>query len=567
MYTDYFQLRQPPFSIAPDPRYLFMSRRHREALAHLLYGVEGGGGFVLLTGEIGAGKTTICRCLLEQVPDNCKVAYIFNPKLSVAELLRSVCDEFGLSVPEGQPGSVKDYVDALNTYLLAQHAQNRNSVLIIDEAQNLSADVLEQLRLLTNLETNSTKLLQIILIGQPELRAMVARPELEQLAQRMIARYHLGALSEAETSEYILHRLAVAGLSGPMPFRASAAKLIHRITRGIPRRINLLCDRCLLGAYAGNMHQIDQRVVRRAAVEIFGSANAPDKSNRQSDRSPQLARWSIGVTGVLFGIAAGALAASTFWKTPGPVIGAPAAAAPAAAAAQSASHPRIVNSPSALVDLNDAFVTMAEDEASAYRQLMQLWGMTIAAENPCLVAQASGVQCYVGNGGFSELLVLDRPAVLKLFDKDGKPHYALLTELSARAATLRVGAATYTVHPTALARHFRGSFATVWKAPLGFNDKITLGDHGPAVDWLAASLAALNSAQTNETQAGQDTDRGRVANQALDQTLMRKLKDFQIAQGLKPDGIAGPKTMMYVNRAVGVDEPRLQKTTFAASGK
>ncbi|WP_141104187.1 ExeA family protein, partial [Noviherbaspirillum denitrificans] len=207
MYTKFFRLAQAPFSISPDPRYLFMSERHREALAHLLYGVDAGGGIVLLTGDIGTGKTTICRCFLEQVPANCNVAYIFNPKLTVTELLQSVCEEF--HVPLDKPAAgVKDYIDVLNRFLLAEHADGKNNVLVIDEAQNLSADVLEQLRLLTNLETNERKLLQIILIGQPELRAMLARPELEQLAQRVIAHYHLTALSEEETASYVQHRMA-----------------------------------------------------------------------------------------------------------------------------------------------------------------------------------------------------------------------------------------------------------------------------------------------------------------------------------------------------------------------
>ncbi len=190
MYAPFFGLQHPPFSIAPDPRYLFMSERHREALAHLLYGLDAGGGFVLLTGEIGTGKTTVCRCFLEQIPAHCNVAYIFNPKLTVPELLRSICDEFGVAHQAAAPGveTVKDCLDPLNAFLLQQHAAGRNNVLIIDEAQNLASDVLEQLRLLTNLETSERKLLQIILIGQPELRAMVAAPELEQLAQRVIAR-------------------------------------------------------------------------------------------------------------------------------------------------------------------------------------------------------------------------------------------------------------------------------------------------------------------------------------------------------------------------------------------
>jgi len=267
MYAPFFGLEHPPFSIAPDPRYLFMSERHREALAHLLYGLDGGGGFVLLTGEIGTGKTTVCRCFLEQIPASCNVAYIFNPKLTVQELLRSICDEFGVAHRPAVPGAetAKDCIDPLNDFLLQAHAAGRSSVLIIDEAQNLRLDVLEQLRLLTNLETNERKLLQIILIGQPELRTMVAHPRLEQLAQRVIARYHLDALTRQETAQYIAHRLAVAGWRGPLPLERRALARVHALTGGVPRRINLLCDRALLGAYSRGEREVRAGTLRQAA--------------------------------------------------------------------------------------------------------------------------------------------------------------------------------------------------------------------------------------------------------------------------------------------------------------
>ena len=282
MYMRFFGLKQEPFSLAPDPRYLYMSKRHREALAHLLYGVGGGGGFVLLSGEIGAGKTTVCRCFLEQIPKRCNVAYIFNPKLTVLELVKSVCDEFRIPVhgTRGHPPTVKTYVDALNEFLLKTHAVGQNNVLIIDEAQMLSVDVLEQLRLLTNLETNERKLLQIVLIGQPELRTMLERPDLEQLAQRVIARFHLKALSSKETEHYIRHRLSVAGMTRSIPFDRKALQRIHEIARGVPRRINLLCDRAMLGAYAHGKTGIDSEVVEKAAREVFGKSepNGPDRA-------------------------------------------------------------------------------------------------------------------------------------------------------------------------------------------------------------------------------------------------------------------------------------------------
>lgn len=272
MYEQAFGLLHDPFSIAPDPRFLFMSGQHREALAHLMYGLTGGGGFVLLTGEIGSGKTTLCRCALQQLPPHCDVAYIYNPRLTTAELLQTVCEEFRLEPPGTGVASrgVKPWVDAINTYLLAQHAAGRHSVLVIDEAQNLSPKVLEQLRLLTNLETNERKLLQIILVGQPDLRDLVARPELDQLSQRVIARYHLGPLNQAETVDYVTQRLRVAGLRGAVPFTPRALRWVHRSARGVPRRINLVCGRALLGAYAKGVSVADHRLVAAAAQEVLG---------------------------------------------------------------------------------------------------------------------------------------------------------------------------------------------------------------------------------------------------------------------------------------------------------
>ena len=343
MYVDYFGLKQAPFSIAPDPHYLFMSERHREALAHLLYGLGSGGGFVLLTGEIGAGKTTVCRCFLGQIPKRCNVAYIFNPKLTVVELMRSVCDEFLVPYPEREPGTatVTDYLDPLNAFLLRTHGVGQNNVLIIDEAQNLSADVLEQLRLMTNLETLERKLLQIILIGQPELREMVAQPGLQQLAQRVIARFHLEALTEPETAQYIRHRLAVAGMTGPIPFLGDTLQRIHRLCRGVPRRINLLCDRALLGAYASGKVVVDRAIVDKAAREVFGdsevSASLAGASRRKALRVALAGGLAIGL----------AVGAAAFAGAPWLVerLRRPAVTVPVPAPASAASPPALAASP------------------------------------------------------------------------------------------------------------------------------------------------------------------------------------------------------------------------------
>ena len=418
MYAKFFGLRQEPFSIAPDPRYLFMSERHREALAHLLYGLRGGGGFVLLTGEIGAGKTTVCRCFLEQIPKRCNVAYIFNPKLTVIELLKTVCDEFRIPLDPARlrTDTVKEYLDPINEFLLKTHAVGQNNVLIIDEAQNLSADVLEQLRLLTNLETSERKLLQIILIGQPELREMLARPELEQLAQRVTARYHLKALSPAESSQYIRHRLGVAGLSGTVPFDREARKRIHQLSRGVPRRINLLCDRSLLGAYADGRSRVDRAMVDKAAVEVFGEGDVAVPTSARGTRVTALAAAAgLLIGAALFGIVG--------WATDGSRKQVAAITAPVKAASAAASVPvAAASQPSAPVagappvDPAAVLKLSLHSESDAWRELAPWWKASLAEGDPCQAAQRQQLQCFKSDGGLALIRQLSRPSMLTLYD-------------------------------------------------------------------------------------------------------------------------------------------------------
>ncbi|MFC0169467.1 AAA family ATPase [Pseudoduganella danionis] len=570
MYTHYFHLKQPPFSIAPDPRYLFMSERHREALAHLLYGVGSGGGFVLLTGEIGAGKTTVCRCFMEQIPENCKLAYIFNPKLSVEELLLSICDEFGIVLPAHGAGavSVKTYVDAINAYLLASHAQGRNNVLIIDEAQNLSAAVLEQLRLLTNLETSERKLLQIILIGQPELRSMVAQPELEQLAQRVIARYHLGSLTAAETGAYVEHRLAVAGAVASAPFPRTLMPLLHKLTKGVPRRINLLCDRALLGAYVENQPQVTRAILRKAAAEVFASTEA----GRAAQPS---ARWSMLAAGVLGGVllsagvwlaygrasssvAASAPSAVAATTVPAAAARASAAAAltPAPASAQPAAAtaaPALAQQAAGTVPTTAAAVAgTAYNQADALRALAARWDLKLPDGEPCALAARLNLRCLTAKGGLEELRQLDRPAVLTLHDDPVQPNYLLLTALDDDYATL-LGAdgKPQRIKLAALEARYSGEFSTYWRAPRSWRDEVSAGDKGPDVDWLARRLAQIYGLKKP------------AEGQPLNAALRTRLTEFQNEQKLKADGVAGPKTFIRLYQQGGVREPRL----LAAEGK
>jgi len=241
MYTSFFGLNEKPFSITPDPRYLFMSERHGEALAHLVYGVTESGGFMQLTGEVGTGKTTLVRTLLlNRMPANADVAVVLNPQLSAREFLVSICEELGITVPEDR-GSIKALIDALNHHLLDAHAEGRRTILVVDEAQNLAPDVLEEVRLLTNLETAKQKLLQIILVGQPELRELLARNDLRQLAQRITGRYHLEPLSRDETAAYVEHRLKVAGALGEV-FDYGAKREVFRLSQGVPRLVNVMAE-------------------------------------------------------------------------------------------------------------------------------------------------------------------------------------------------------------------------------------------------------------------------------------------------------------------------------------
>jgi general secretion pathway protein A len=595
MYAPYFGLQRDPFSIAPDPHFLYLSESHREALAHLLYGLGGGGGFVLLTGEIGAGKTTVCRAFLEQIPATCKVAYIFNPRLSVPELLATVCEEFGVAVAarEGSAPSIKDHVDALNTFLLAQHAAGGQAVLIIDEAQALDAAVLEQLRLLTNLETRERKLLQIILIGQPELRELLARPELEQLAQRVIARYHLPALSAGETGPYVRHRLAVAGPAASVPFDASALAAVHRLTGGIPRRINLLCDRALLGAYAHGQRSIDRAGVEQAAREVFGGEAPRRTAQRQApwmaalaavlvlavllvvvwrppERSgPPGAGATVAGTGVAQSDAAGSGAsaglrtgagassngggngvrndlasggATGAGAAPAPAQGsAPGAATTASAAAPAAAPAPADNGPVAL----DVLLAAAHrDESAALGELAGLWRLRLLpapGADPCAALAAAGLACYRSSGALAALRPLDRPALLVLRDAANRPVWVLLTALDGERATLQTGGRAWPMELAALGAAWRGEFTTLWRTPPGWAG----GVGSPALQgWVAGQLAQLVS--TGAAEGGGPTP-----------SLREQVRAFQIVQGLSPDGIAGPMTLMRLNQAIGVAEPRL----------
>lgn len=537
MYRHYFGLVEAPFSIAPDPRYLYLSQRHQEALAHLLYGVNGDGGFVLLTGEVGAGKTTVCRCLLQQIPASCDVAYIFNPKLTVAELLSTICVEFGIAVPPGNT-SVKVFVDCINAYLLDAHARDRHTVLIIDEAQNLSPVVLEQMRLLTNLETNERKLLQIILIGQPELAVMLARPELRQLSQRIIARYHLGPLTKAEVAAYVRHRLEIAGAQRQL-FPASLMGRLYRLSGGVPRVINVLCDRALLGAYVQEKERVDRATLGQAAREVLPEAP------RRSLILPLLA--------ILIVVLAGAFAMTLHQLDQRERAMATRAMTAAVTAASNAKSPaendaaKSTDPAAPLVDALEwpAAEPRARSEQLAYAALFRVWGADYQWADACRQAEGLGLRCRSARAGLDELRQLNRPAMLVMRDDRG-PFHAALIALDDNSATFVIGAESTTVALGALATQWSGQYTLFWRLPTNARETIRAGERGSAVQWLIGQLALAQ---------GQVADSGK--DPVFDGDLLRQVKQFQLAQGLIPDGMVGPQTVMRLADIGDTSAPKL----------
>lgn len=458
MYHQYFGLSESPFSISVNPRYLFMSPRHRDALAHLLYGVGSGGGFILLTGEVGTGKTTINRCLLEQLPDTTDLAIVLNPALSAIELLATVCDEFGIDYPKGT-GSLKFLTDALHTFLLANHAAGRKTVLMIDEAQHLDFDVLEQIRLLTNLETNEQKLLQIILIGQPELSEKLCRSELRQLNQRITARYDLQPLSEAETQAYVHHRLQVAGLPpGQRLFSNRVIHEVHRLSSGIPRRINVLCERILLGAYGQQSQTISKALVRSAAREVFGTETKASPRNK-----PWLvasAVWAIFVA-VAIGFAVVQLSPAQ-WFTglqQEQQVDRGGAASATAPQADVADTPNIPSGQSGQEFKPSYLLT----PSLAEQWFWQLHSDVVPQAGYCPQVRANPWLCQPNMASvWEELAALKRPVMVGVETSSRFQAAVIIVAFSGLEATVMTPGGLESVALASLARYWNGSYRFLW---------------------------------------------------------------------------------------------------------
>ena len=539
MYTSFFGLSEKPFAITPNPRYLYMSERHAEALAHLLYGINEAGGFIQLTGEVGTGKTTIVRTLLEQMPQHADVAVILNPRLTPIEFLLTICEELGVFVRDDDEGSIKDLVDILNRRLLAAHAKGRRVVVIVDEAQNLPPETLEQVRLLTNLETPTHKLLQIILIGQPELRELLQRPELRQLAQRITGRYHLEPLSRDETASYIKHRLKVAGTTGEV-FTDSALNEVHRLSNGVPRITNVICDRALLGAYSADQHRVAPPLVRRAAGEVYGQTIGPAWS-----------RWAIAASVLLivvlssFGIwllirKDGAATVDAVAKAP--EVAAVAAPAPApvapsatAAAAVPVAEP-VLDVAAVLRDHQNETSTEA-----AFARLLALWGGAFKPESgrPCEQAGNQGLDCVYQKGSWGQLRMLNRPAILTLMDQNGLAHQVVVSSLNADTASIDIGPQPQNVSIASLSQYWFGDYLLLWRPQVRGQKSLALGMRSNEVRWLRKSLSAVQGTPIRDP-----------VSDFYDETLAQMVENFQRQHRLTADGIAGVQTQIVLDTLI-----------------
>ncbi len=540
MYLAFFGIAEKPFAITPDPRYLYLGRHHADALAHLVYGINDAGGFIQLTGEVGTGKTTTIRSLLARAPQNAEIALVINPRLSPLDFLQTICEELGIGVPDGAQNNAKELVDLLNRYLLRSHAAGRRVVLIVDEAQNLGVEVLEQVRLLTNLETESQKLLQIILIGQPELRELLGRNELRQLAQRVTARFHLQPLGREDTLAYVRHRLRVAGATREIFSRAALLE-VHRLSGGVPRVINIICDRALLGAYSEDQHQVGPAMVRRAASEIFGERLAP--------------AWLTPAIAVGCLLLAAAAAALLWRQAPRPHLSAPAPAASVVAA--SARPPAPLPAPPAPTLAQLLAASAADTSAdTAFGALFALWNAHYqpGATDACTQAEAQGLYCVTLHTSLAQLRQFARPVILMLGDSSAGTQQAVLTGVGADFVKLQLGARSARVSIADLTTLWFGDCVLLWHPATPPVAELRPGMRGPAVRTLRTQLLQATGAAPASAAASTLYDAG----------LSRMVEDFQREHHLNVDGIAGMETQLILDGVMAAPGSPILQTLNAA---
>jgi len=506
MYQAFYGLNEAPFSIAPNPKYLFLSSQHQQAISHLQYCLKEGGGFVLLTGEVGTGKTTLARSLLAQLPTDTNIASILNPTLSELELLATLCDE--LAIPYSPQPTLKQLTDVISQYLLESHRQGRSTLLVIDEAQHLRSEVLEQLRLLTNLETDHKKLLQVVLIGQPELQQLLKQQHLRQLAQRITARYHLTPLSAQDVSAYIAHRLHIAGRDSAL-FSKAACGLIHRLSGGIPRIINLICDKSLLQAYGTQLTLIDRKTVSDIVSEILVIDDIKIATARP---------WLAPAIASLFTFAIGL--GLMYWQ----------ATINSQPAVQAVATDKSITSPDITQQI-EPLLQGASLSKTAFSGLMGVWGTTHGAGAiPCQSVTQYGLRCFSGQG-WGELVAYNHPAMISVRVEGAIYHGVVLSIEDNEQLLMQFNDKQFSVPKQWLLEHLSGNFTLLWQAPEGFNKHLKLGSSGFAVTTLSQQLNHYYKISA-------------PVSTHFDQALNTLVKRFQQDNQLMVDGIAGAKTLL-----------------------
>jgi len=545
MYLSYFGLNEAPFSITPDPAFVFLSPRHRDALAHLLYGIGkgGSGGFVQLTGEVGTGKTTLCRCLLEQIPEGTRIALLLNPLVTPRELLAAVSEELGIDISESID-STRLLVDGLNRYLLEAHLRGERVVVVIDEAQNLSPEALEQVRLLTNLETSKEKLLQIVLLGQPELRDLLQRQSLRQLAQRITARYHLSPLGPKDTHLYIRHRMQIAGAQRN-PFRRAAMNVLYQRSQGIPRLINIIADRSLVAAFAKERTDVTAAMVHEAANEV-----------QLGERQVKRIRWPwLAATAAVLVVAVLAVATLDETRFPADPVGTHAEDTETQTETDvQSSQAQIIPvveaataelPPSPMQETTDPLEIdwLADHQHLVWQGLADVWnhpGASFSIEAACNGDNSRGYACLRDQGSWSKIRQLGLPVVLVL--REQTPTYLLLKGMDDNRLLVGTTDNLITVSKNSVESRWLGTYFVAWPQASGWPMAVRLGDTGPAVTTIMEMAARVEVPYHGD--------------QVFDENFERWLQSFQLRNGLAADGIVGRNTLLHLMTA-SIDDPQL----------
>ncbi|UPR28244.1 AAA family ATPase [Vibrio crassostreae] len=548
MYKEYFGFVEMPFSIVPNSRYLFLSQRHQEAMQNLQAGLGEGGGFAMLTGEVGTGKTTVAKAMLSSLDSHTQAGLILNPTFSNTDLLEAICDEFEVEYPE--QASLKQLSQAIHYFLLDSHAEGIQTLLVIDEAQHLAADVLEQLRLLTNLETDNRKLLKVLLVGQPELQQHLQTTQLRQLAQRITGRYHLLPLNTEETGKYIAFRLETAG-GEQMLFSNRSIKLIAQYTHGIPRLINLVCDKALQLAFHDGEQLPSNETVNRACQQVmsFQADVYHVEKPRTSRVAPKLFQYA-GITTLSVG-----LAIATFNFAPSYINSWLSAETSGEAKTEVLVHTQrslVADVPKLVAESKPAKFELPQhiqqhlmqgtNRSLAIKDLYTLWGyQSSLRDGLCLSEPQSVFVCEQQQANLDTLLELGVPVVLNL-DIDQKPVFAVLYGVSEDAVELLVNEKLLVMPKQSLEQIWQGDYVAIWKQPL--RETLKEGYQGEAV----ALLDLLLSEVLGEVVSGSDV---------FDYELKMKIEAFQTWQGMSVDGIAGKRTLARLQRLAQLDSPKL----------